>query len=600
MMMSEVIGLIKRDLENLNAQVQKFYKEVEIEKGSILTEDYLIQHESLFQKYANFFTAYPDIFIDLITPEDSNFSLFFFQRIFLRACMRYRYHYCTACRAFSKTFISILALYLECMFRPGAKLFICAPGKNQSAKIAKDKIYEIWDKLPFLKKEIVGEGNFGKDYVTLTFRNGSIFDVVGALDSERGGRRSGGLIDEVRDHDGEILNSVVLPLMNVSRRMPNGETNENEPNQQQLYMTSAGVKSSYAYEKLIDCFTMSIINPKKAFVWGCDYRVPVLHGLLEKQFIQELKMSPTYQEEVFAREYLSVWSGGSEESWFNFDKLQKYRKIKNPEKHAKFRAGSEQFYLLSVDVGRLHDQTVCCVFRVNIINEKYYSTLVNIFVLGRQAETKTFVQQAVDLKCIIRDFQPREVVIDTNGLGIGLADEMIRTHYDFEGNLLPSYGFFNDSDYKKIQPKDSINILYSMKANGPLNSKIHGNAYSRINGGLVRFLIKEQEAKNALLATKKGQKMSIEDKIKRLMPHEMTTKLFEEMANLRLKRTGTGLDIILEQINPRFPKDKYSAFAYGQYRIKEIEEEASKRNRRRFGSSNGKKRSLVFYSSGGY
>ncbi|MBQ4122242.1 hypothetical protein IJD44_00735 [bacterium] len=123
---------------------------------------------------------------------------------------------------------------------------------------------------------------------------------------------------------------------------------------------------------------------------------------------------------------------------------------------------------------------------------------------------------------------------------------MIRTHYDFEGNLLPSYGFFNDSDYKKIQPKDSINILYSMKANGPLNSKIHGNAYSRINGGLVRFLIKEQEAKNALLATKKGQKMSIEDKIKRLMPHEMTTKLFEEMANLRLKRTGTGLDIILE------------------------------------------------------
>jgi len=28
------------------------------------------------------------------------------------------------------------------------------------------------------------------------------------------------------------------------------------------------------------------------------------------------------------------------------------------------------------------------------------------------------------------------------------------------------------------------------------------------------------------------------------MPHELTTKLFEEMANLRLKRTG--LDIVLE------------------------------------------------------
>lgn len=54
----------------------------------------------------------------------------------------------------------------------------------------------------------------------------------------------------------------------------------------------------------------------------------------------------------------------------------------------------------------------------------------------------------------------------------------------------------------------------------------------------------------------------------------MTTKLFEEMANLRLKRTGAGLDIVLEQINSRFPKDKYSAFAYGLWRIKEIEEES--------------------------
>ena len=62
--------------------------------------------------------------------------------------------------------------------------------------------------------------------------------------------------------------------------------------------------------------------------------------------------------------------------------------------------------------------------------------------------------------------------------------------------------------------------------------------------------------------------MGFEKRIMRLMPHELTTKLFDEMANLRLKRTG--LDITLEQINSRFPKDKYSAFAYGQWRIKEV------------------------------
>lgn len=398
------------------------------------------------------------------------------------------------------------------------------------------------------------------------------------------------------DADEVEITEIVLPLMNVARRLPDNTVNQNEPNAQQIVMTSAGVKTSFAYDKLIDMFENSIIHPNDAFVMGSDYRIPILHDLLDRSFVNKLKSSPSFNEESFAREYMSIWSGSSDESWFNYDKLSKYRKLKNPENRAINRRNPNEFYLISVDVGRISDQTVVCVFRVNILNNKYYATLVNLVVLGRTPETKPFNIQATDLKKIIRDYNPKEVVIDTNGLGIGLADEMIRTHYDEHGNVLPPYGFFNDDVYKKIQPKDSICILFSMKANGPLNSRIHGNAYSRLSTGMCKFLIKEQEAKSALLSTKIGQKMTTEQRIKRLMPHEMTTKLFEEMANLRLKRTGASMDIVLEQINTRFPKDKYSAFAYGLWRIKELEEENQKRNRRR--SSIGK-RSLVFFSSGG-
>ena len=88
--------------------------------------------------------------------------------------------------------------------------------------------------------------------------------------------------------------------------------------------------------------------------------------------------------------------------------------------------------------------------------------------------------------------------------------------------------------------------------------------------------------------------MTLEERVKRLMPHELTTKLFEEMSNLRLRKNG--LDIVLEQINARFPKDKYSAFAYGLWRIKELEEEAFKKKRRY--DSTGKKRKLVFFTEG--
>lgn len=152
--------------------IQRGYRDgIEIEKGVVLNENYLNKNKDKIGEMMSIFTAYPDIFLDFITPEDSNFELFFYQRITLRALMRYRDVYITAPRAFSKSFITILGLILQCIFIPGTKRFICAPNKNQSAQIAKEKIVEIYDHWPLIRKEVVGgdisdtPGNFGKDYV---------------------------------------------------------------------------------------------------------------------------------------------------------------------------------------------------------------------------------------------------------------------------------------------------------------------------------------------------------------------------------------------------------------------------------------------------
>lgn len=576
----------------------------EIEKGFLINEEFLIRNEKHLQKLFAYWTAYPDVFLDIITPSDSNVKLFFYQRILLRALMRYKEVFVTAPRAFSKSFITILALILQCIFIPNSKRFICANTIKQAVKIAKEKLEEIFRFWPLLRREVVGwelkdlPGNYGADYVTLNFRaqngevTGSRFDVVAALDSTRGGRRHQGLIDEVRDGDEDAISKVVLPLIAVKRRLPDNTINPKEPNPQIIYATSAGTKGTFAYEKLISIFQRSIIDPDYAFCLGCDYRVPLLHGLIDRNFVNNLKMDPSYKEETFAAEYLSQWVGGSEDAWFSYDKLQKYRKIKNPEWHAKTVSGVNQFYLISVDVGRLHDQTVVTVFRVNVTENGYYATVVNIYILGRTPETKPFSVQARDLKEIIFKYNPTDVVIDANGLGIGLCDEMIKTQFSEDGTLLPPYGFTNNDDYLKIQPREAVKILYSVKANQSLKSQINGNAFSWLHSGKVRFLIKEQEAKSELLATKVGQKMTTEQRIKRLMPHEMTTRLFEEMGNLRMKRTGT--DVVLEPINSRFPDDKYYSFAYGLWRIKELEEEYQKR-RRRVGSA---PRRLIFFTGG--
>ena len=54
-------------------------------------------------------------------------------------------------------------------------------------------------------------------------------------------------MEEVILIDGQRLNEVILPLMNVSRRTKTGKVDENESlNKSQIYITTAGYKGTFA------------------------------------------------------------------------------------------------------------------------------------------------------------------------------------------------------------------------------------------------------------------------------------------------------------------------------------------------------------------
>ena len=182
-----------------------------------------------------------------------------------------------------------------------------------------------------------------------------------------------------------------------------------------------------------------------------------------------------------------------------------------------------------------------------------------------------------------------------SNVGIGFADFMIKETFDpVTQTFLPAYGFFNREEYDLIQPRNCQKILYGIKANSTLNSEMHSTLYSMIYSGQLNFLISEKKAKQKLSATKVGQKMTPEQKIARLMPHELTSILIKEIMNLKVKPTGVSNQIQVEQINKRITKDKFSALEMGTYRISEIEnEEISHRQNRGLG------RKLIFYRAGG-
>ena len=100
---------------------------------------------------------YPDRLIDYycsLNPKNT-FHCFFYQRLFLRIVMRHRYVYAVFVRAWSKSFMSVMALMLKAILYPGAKLFSVAGGKEQSAQILSDKVQEICNLIPAMAKEII-------------------------------------------------------------------------------------------------------------------------------------------------------------------------------------------------------------------------------------------------------------------------------------------------------------------------------------------------------------------------------------------------------------------------------------------------------------
>ena len=206
-----------------------------ISKGVVLTEKYLEEHEQLFRDYSRYFMLYPDLFLDTIRSVNCPIRFYYYQRILLRAMMRFRYFYGTFTRATSKSFLAIISQYLACIFLPRSKRFVVSQFKKASLSITKQKLEEIWTYWPLLKAEVLSD-HMSSDYIELIFKNGSTFQILTLSASSRGQRASGGLIEEAALIDGETLADVIIPMMNIPRQHSGGGVNPTEPHAQQVYI----------------------------------------------------------------------------------------------------------------------------------------------------------------------------------------------------------------------------------------------------------------------------------------------------------------------------------------------------------------------------
>lgn len=527
-----------------------------------------------WREACEYWKQYPDKFLDYIKPKDSKIDLYPYQRIWLRILFRYRKVYITATRGTAKSFTEILAMYLRCIMFPSVYLFICAPGKEQASKIAKENIEQIWNFFPLLKNE-VKVVTFQKDYTRLEFHNGSKFDVVQVEQSARGGRRHGGAVEEIVDENlkKDTLNEVVLPLMANNRIASCGHRGQewridpNEMHKSQYFITTAGTRQSFAFEKLKEVLEEMGDEKKSAFVIGSSYELPAMHGQLDINYINELKDSPTYNPLSFSREYESIWTGSSDNSFVALEDLKKCRTLEKVETKANEKDMKEKNaeYVLSYDVSRAEGRAnaLCALSVIKIIprgDGTYQKFLVNMYSF----EGTRFMEQSLYLKKMVNNWKASILIVDANGVGAGLVD-----HLTLEIDENPAYEVINDERYDKFKTENSIPMIYSIKSQtkGHKDSDIDNVFSNMINNNKVKMLVGESHARTlphiqklAKDLEKNGEAIS-----KELLPYTIIDLLQDEIMNLEHKQKGNDSKVV--QISQKITKDKWSSFKYGLYWI---------------------------------
>lgn len=573
---------------NLDSFLDEYYDvilERNDEEKVVITPDYINEHQKEMEDMVTLFTLYPDYLIDVITPHNSYFKLFFYQRVFLRVCMRYQLVSGTFPRAYSKSFLDFIANIIRSIMLPGSKGFTCADTKKQAAQIIEEKTNEIFGLFPFFVNELnISDvdrakkkyGNFGSDYAEITFKNGSHMDIVSTTNAARGGRRHWGTLEEFALMNGDEVNEIIIPLMNVDRRTMAGLINPTEPHAAQTMITTAGYRGTYAHDRTLETLVDMAIEPGKAFCFGGDFRIPVMHGLLSADKVKEKLKNSSYKLESFLREYMSVWSGGSEDSYYSYELISQCRKLVRPEfkPEVNFKDG---FYVMAVDVARFEgDQTVALIFKVYTVGERYKIHLVNIKLMN----STHFKDQAIYIKQMDNLFDFKAIVMDINGNGAGLADYLIDEQNE-GGEYYQPYGFLNKNKYSNTEKRFSVKKLYGIEANRQFNSECFTNAHLILSLKRVSLLINERQARRYFGKYKSWNKLNPVKQANKLIPYAQTTKLQDQLSNLKANLDNNS-SIVLTMIKKSTRKDLVSAFIYGLYYINEVEEEEKRSRNRKY------------------
>lgn len=519
----------------------------------------VIQDDSVFGKnlynYYEFISWarwYPDLFIDLLRTEKSNFNMHFDQRVFLRSDVRFMNMYGTFSRGYAKTFNEVLSCVIVAILFPQIELAISAQTKENAADLLKSKFNEIRNKFPLIENELEKEPKFIKGDALIQFKNGSSIDAIANAQTTKGQRRRRLKIEEAALLNNELYQDALEPVTEVPRYTVGkmALVDPQELNQQIHFFTTSGFRGSDEYQRSIDMYD-NMCELKGQIVLGASWMLPCWYGRGSNKS-QILRKKSTSSPIAFAQNYEQEWVGSSDGALVDINKLMNCRTLTTP--MINFNKLDEEFYL-GVDVARsqkaTNNQSSIAIGRV--IRNKESNRIVSIEIpnIMTVSNAMNFSAQACLVKKTKKNFLAKAVIADGNGLGAGLIDELLKESYDpITGEYLGCWNTINTDNQPEV--RDAEKCLFDMKAQH-FQSKVVADFIDAVESGKLKLLEKKQDTD---FSPKDKQNMDL-----RVLPYIQTDLLFEEIANLKLKHMTNGA-LSVEKVVKKVDKDRFSALSY--------------------------------------
>lgn len=509
-----------------------------------------------FVSWAKF---YPDLYIELFKSKESNMQLHFDQRVFMRADVRFQSMYGTFSRGYAKTYNEVLDDFIVGTLCPNITLSVTAQTRENAAALLEDKTNEILNHFPLLENEIEYK-RFSKNDAIVKLKNGATITNLANAQTSKGRRRHRIKIEESALLNNTLYEDALEPIVEVPRTTVGSLAivDPEEMNFQIHYFTTSGFRGSDEYNRSVRMVNgMRDLNGD--IVLGSSWLLPCYYGRGSTKS-QILKKKRKSNPIFFAQNYEQKWVGCSDGALVDVNKLMACRVLERP--ILEMENTKEEFYI-GVDVARSentnNNQSAICVIKVT--RNPNTKSIIDLQIVNVQGVSNkmNFTDQACLIKKMKRKYSAKAVIVDGNGLGSGLVDELLKDSYDkITGEYLGCYDTINTDN--KAQSDKAEKCLFDMKAQGN-QTQIISDFINVVDNGMLKMLIRKQEQD---FSDKEREFFD-----RNVLPFVNTELLFFEISNLKLKIMSKN-NLSVEKVVRKIDKDKFSAVSYCIFYIMEF------------------------------